>query len=89
MTRMERVVIEEGGAAAHACAPEALFELGMIYCVGRDVRQDMVNAHKWFNLAAMRGNRQALDYRREISREMTDMQIAAAQKTAREWLAAY
>jgi TPR repeat protein len=89
MKRMERVVIEEGGATAHACAPEALFELGMIYCVGRDVSQDLVNAHKWFNLAAMRGNSQALGYRREISREMTDLQIAAAQKTAREWLAAY
>ena len=87
MTRMERVIIEEGGAAAQACATEALFELGMSYCVGRDVHQDLVNAHKWFNLAAMRGNREALGYRREISQEMSDLQIAAAQKSAREWLA--
>ncbi len=48
---------------------------------------DLVEAHKWFNLAAMRGNEDARQYRSEISREMSRIQISRAQRLAREWLA--
>jgi len=65
---------------------DALFELGLMYCAGRDVEMNLVEAHKYFNLAAMRGNDEAKTYRLEISREMTKKEIAAAQKSAREWL---
>ncbi len=68
-------------------APDALFELGLMYCSGRDVALDMVEAHKWFNIAALRGNVEARRYRQEISREMTKLQIGVAQRRAREWLA--
>ncbi|AXS40297.1 SEL1-like repeat protein [Breoghania sp. L-A4] len=63
-----------------------LFELGMTYATGRDVPADLVSAHKWFNLAAMKGNRDAVRYRKEISEEMTSADIAEAQRAAREWL---
>ncbi len=59
----------------------------MMYCIGRDVDQDLVSAHKWFNLAAMRGSEEARQYRLEISQEMTADQIAEAQREARNWLA--
>ncbi|MGE0612751.1 MAG: hypothetical protein AB7O70_10440 [Hyphomicrobiales bacterium] len=72
--------------AAQTGAPDALFELGLLYCTGRDVTQDLVTAHKWFNLAAMRGNRAALEYRLELAREMTREQVAEAQREARDWL---
>jgi TPR repeat protein len=72
--------------AAQTGAPDALFELGMLYATGRDVDADLVVAHKWFNLAAARGNASALTYRVELSREMSGDQIAEAQKLAREWL---
>lgn len=65
---------------------DALFELGLMYCAGRDVEVDLIEAHKWFNLAALRGNEAAKEYRLELSREMTKKEIAAAQKSAREWL---
>ena len=71
--------------AAQGGAPDALFELGLMYCSGREVGLDMVQAHKWFNLAAMRGNDEAKRYRLEISSEMTKADIARAQKLAREW----
>jgi len=58
-----------------------------MYCVGRDVELDLVEAHKWFNLAAMRGNEDARRYRFEISREMSKVDIARAQRRAREWIA--
>ena len=43
---------------------DAFFELGIMYAVGRDVAADLAAAHKWFNLAAMRGNREATRWRR-------------------------
>jgi TPR repeat protein len=67
-------------------APDALFELGLMYCSGRDVDLDMIEAHKWFNIAALRGNAEARRLRQEISREMSKNDIGAAQKRAREWL---
>ena len=72
--------------AAQTGAPDALFELGMLYATGRNVDADLVSAHKWFNLAAARGNASALTYRVELAQEMSTGQVAEAQKLAREWL---
>jgi TPR repeat protein len=43
----------------------------MMYSTGSDVPIDYVTAHKWFNLAAMRGNKDAIRLRREIAAEMS------------------
>ncbi len=86
MARMDFSTIERAEFAAQTGASDALFELGMMYSTGRDVEPDLITAHKWFNLAALRGNRAARDYRVEIAGEMTEAQIAEAQKYAREWL---
>lgn len=71
----------EGAASA-----DMLFELGIMYSVGREVPVDLVAAHKWFNLAAMKGNAEAVQQRREIAAQMSDREIAAAQRAARDWL---
>ncbi|MGE0007757.1 MAG: SEL1-like repeat protein [Parvibaculaceae bacterium] len=65
---------------------EMLFHLGMMYCLGREVEQDYVAAHKWLNIAALRGSIEARRHRREISRKMTAGQIAEAQRQARAWV---
>jgi uncharacterized protein len=65
-----------------------LFDLGMMYSVGRSVPIDYVTAHKWFNLAAMQGNRDAARLRQEIAQQMSSQEIAAAQRAARAWLKA-
>jgi uncharacterized protein len=67
-------------------AGEMLFELGMMYSIGRDVPVDLIAAHKWFNLAAIKGNADAIRLRREIAGQMSDAEIAAAQRAARAWL---
>jgi hypothetical protein len=67
-------------------AGDVLFELGMMYSVGRDVPVDLVAAHKWFNLAAMKGNADAVRLRREVADQMSDAEIGAAQRAARDWL---
>jgi hypothetical protein len=66
--------------------PEALYNLGLAYSTGQGVTQDYVVAHKWFNLAAMRGVNEAKGWRNQIAEEMNAGQIAQAQKLAREWL---
>ncbi|MFZ1812865.1 MAG: hypothetical protein WBO55_11520 [Rhizobiaceae bacterium] len=65
---------------------DILFELGLIYATGRNGEQDVVSAHKWFNIAAYRGLEAAKARREELAAEMTREQIAAAQRAAREWL---
>jgi hypothetical protein len=59
-----------------------------MYSIGRSVPVDYVTAHKWFNLAAMRGNDDAVRLRREIADQMSEVEIAAAQRAARAWLKA-
>jgi uncharacterized protein len=86
---MARFEILDGNAAPlgeGAAAGDMLFELGMLYSVGRDVPVDLVSAHKWFNLAAMKGNVDAVRLRREIADQMSDGEIAVAQRAARDWL---
>jgi uncharacterized protein len=68
-------------------ASDALYQLGVLYCAGRDVPMCLITAHKWFNIAASRGNADAKRYRSEISAEMSRAEISKAQRMAREWLA--
>jgi uncharacterized protein len=87
MARMEASMLETSEITGAGGTPDALFELGLMHCAGRDGALDLVNAHKWFNLAAIRGNDAAKQYRMEISREMSRTEVAEAQRLAREWLA--
>jgi TPR repeat protein len=66
---------------------DALYNLGLAYSTGQGVGVDYVAAHKWFNLAAMKGSAIAKSWRAQISQEMNSNQIAEAQRQAREWLA--
>lgn len=86
MARMDFYALEQAEVAAQSGAPDVLFELGLLYSTGRDVDADLVTAHKWFNLAALRGNTAALEYRKELAHEMSQFDVAKAQRLAREWL---
>lgn len=65
---------------------EEFFRLGLMCSTGETGPADMVSAHKWFNIAAMRGSREAVRHRCEIAREMSSAEVAAAQRAARTWL---
>jgi len=86
MARFEILDVNAAPLGEGPAAGEMLFELGMMYSVGRDAPVDLVSAHKWFNLAAMKGNAEAIRLRREIADQMSDSEIAAAQRAARDWL---
>jgi uncharacterized protein len=84
---MGRQMLEvEINLSAATASAEDMFDLGMKYCLGREVEPDLVAAHKWFNLAALKGSADARQYRCEISREMSPADIAYAQREARAWL---
>lgn len=80
-------LIESRLRDAESGRPEAYFELGIVYSTGtKGAEVDLVEAHKWFNLAAAGGHARAMEYRAEISDEMTAREIAEAQRQARAWL---
>lgn len=86
MARFEILDSNVAPLGAGPAAADVLFELGIMYSIGRDVPVDLVSAHKWFNLAAMKGNREAIRLRREIAEQMSDADIATAQRAARAYL---
>jgi len=70
---------------------DACYNLGVDYSTGANgVDFDLIEAHKWFNLAASRGGHEgARQCRAEIADEMTAREIAEAQNRARAWLSVH
>lgn len=76
-------------AAAAQGDTSAYYDLGVAYSTGsHGVTCDLVEAHKWFNLAAAKGHEEAAWCRADVSEEMTAREIAEAQRRARQWLLA-
>lgn len=76
-------------AAAAGGDLSAYYDLGFAFSTGsHGVAIDLVEAHKWFNLAATQGHDEAALCRADIADEMTAREIAEAQRRAREWIAA-
>lgn len=75
-------------AAAGAGDASAYFDLGVMCSTGtHGVEADLIEAHKWFNLAAAQGHEEAAWTRADLAEEMTAREIAEAQRRARAWLA--
>ncbi len=85
MARFEMLEAGFGSMGANAQA-DILFELGMMYATGRDCDADMVAAHKWFNIAAIKGSARAAELRAELAGQMNKQDIAKALREAREWM---
>ena len=69
--------------------PDVLFERGLYWASGRSGVVNLIAAHKWFNLAALKGRSDAVSMRREVAEMMSDAEIAAAQREARAWMTAH
>ena len=72
---------------AETAIPDVLFERGLYWASGRSGVVNLVAAHKWFNLAALKGRADAIGMRREVAAMMSEAEIAAAQREARAWMA--
>jgi TPR repeat protein len=87
MARLETMEQQDLVSQSAIAGSDGLFELGLMYASGRDCDIDLIAAHKWFNLAALRGNEAARQYRQEIAAALSKPEVARAQRMAREWLA--
>lgn len=85
MARFEMLDGDFGTMGSTAQA-DILFEMGMMYATGRDCEIDLIAAHKWFNIAAVKGSPRAAQMRAELSGAMTKAEIARALREAREWM---
>lgn len=74
------------GATGTTAQADVLCELGMMYASGRDCDVDVVAAHKWFNIAAIKGSARAAALRAELSVSMSKLEIAQALREARQWM---
>ena len=81
---MENPAKIEAGITPEGATATILYELGLMFCSGHG--RDYVTAHKWFNLAALKGSDEAKLLRCELSREMTVSEVHEAQRQARAWL---
>jgi TPR repeat protein len=84
-SEMAMDVAPETGVTSTATGEE-LCKVGLAYSTGVGVDVDMVEAHKWFNLAVLKGSEEARDYRQQISDMLSSEEVKLALKSARDWL---
>jgi TPR repeat protein len=65
---------------------DVLCEMGLMYATGRGCELDLVAAHKWLNIAAIKGSERAALLRAELGRTMSKTELAKALRAAREWM---
>lgn len=86
MARVGLNDIEQAELAAHNGGSEAFYNLGLLYSTGKGVEMNYIIAHKWFNLATMRGNELAREYRANLACDMSADEVSQAQRLARKWI---
>lgn len=79
------MIIAQALAAAAAGDASGYFDLGVAYSTGSPALAcDFIEAHKWFNLAAVGGHEDAASCRAQVAEDMTAREIAEAQRRARQ-----
>jgi uncharacterized protein len=86
-TMFQGMIDTDAAAPVEASAVcDTLFEQGLYWASGRSGVVDLVAAHKWFNLSALKGRADAARLRRETAEMMSEEEIALAQRDARAWM---
>ncbi len=65
---------------------DSFCEMGLMYATGRGCDIDLVAAHKWLNIAAIKGSDRAATLRADVAANMTKSELVAALRAAREWM---
>ncbi len=86
MARMEMTGVGGSTVNPAECSAEAYYRLGLMYSAGRDCPVDYVTAHKWCNIALVRGYRDAAALRSELAAQMSEDELAKALREARMFL---
>ncbi|MDF1722026.1 MAG: hypothetical protein P1U65_15250 [Minwuia sp.] len=66
--------------------PTAQYLLGLFYATEDTGAEGLIQAHMWFNIAAVSGDDRARSERQEIADMMSAAEVAEAQKRARAQL---
>ena len=85
MARMD--ILDQQLATMGGDAEADIFcEMGLMYAAGRDCPLDYVAAHKWLNIAAIKGSKRAAELRADLAGSMSKTDLAEALRSAREWM---
>ena len=84
MARYEMINME--AAMGGETQADVFCEMGLMYATGRGCKLDMVAAHKWLNIAAIKGSERAALLRADLGRSMSKTDLAKALRAAREWM---
>ncbi len=60
--------------------------MGLMYATGRGRAVDFIAAHKWLNIAAIKGSDRAAALRGHLAQTISKAELAAALRAAREWM---
>ncbi|NTJ41949.1 sel1 repeat family protein [Agrobacterium larrymoorei] len=88
MARFEMRDIEMAVAGGQSRA-DVFCNLGLIYATGRGCPVDLVAAHKWLNIAAIKGSERAASLRADLARNMNKADLATALRAARDWMTSH
>lgn len=83
MARFEMNEVTTMGGETRA---DVLCEMGLMYASGRGCDMNLVTAHKWLNIAAIKGSDRAAALRADLSSLMSKAELAQALREAREWM---
>jgi uncharacterized protein len=83
---MARFEMNETSTMGCETRADVFCEMGLMYAAGRGCDVDLVAAHKWLNIAAIKGSDRAASMRADLANTMTKMQLAQALREAREWM---
>ncbi|MBB3311017.1 hypothetical protein FHT78_002761 [Rhizobium sp. BK196] len=86
MARFEMHNAEMATMGGDNNSADVFCEMGLMYATGRGCAIDLVSAHKWLNIAAIKGNDRAAELRADVAATMSKMQLAEALRAAREWM---
>ncbi|WP_320199328.1 SEL1-like repeat protein [Agrobacterium sp. rho-13.3] len=85
MARFEVRDIEMAVAGGQSRA-DVFCNLGLIYATGRGCPVNLIAAHKWLNIAAIKGSERAAALRADLARNMSKADLATALRAARDWM---
>ncbi|MEL6921956.1 MAG: sel1 repeat family protein [Pseudomonadota bacterium] len=76
----------ENAALGSDASADIIFEMGLAAASGRDRDMNLIEAHKWFNIAAIKGSPRAAAMRAEIAETLSKAELAKALREARQWM---
>ena len=85
-TTMARFEISEMNSMGGEARAETFCEMGLMYATGRGCDVDLIAAHKWLNIAAIKGSDRAAALRSDLAMSMSKAELAQALRAAREWM---